>query len=234
MFEEIQIGIAAVEAELVKAGGEDKAKRAPRPRRGFAEHLERIDVVIEPEASPGCEGLDKVLIGEDVSERLDADPAQFRVIVTHRPKYAYKGFYGVLQVPAPAHPIEGGIPTEALLAHIAVAKYADGLLRSTGSRPSLPALASNSIARRRHGWASGLRTAAPAWPTMCWNASNRPNGSLPTRPDFRRSRLGLARPRRHGCGAYARDDSPFGSASPPMVAYRFEDSRGGECVARHL
>jgi transposase len=34
--------------------------------------------------------------------------------------------------------------------------------------------------------------------------------------------------------AYARDDRPFGGAGPPMVAYRFEDSRSGDCVARHL
>lgn len=31
-----------------------------------------------------------------------------------------------------------------------------------------------------------------------------------------------------------RDDRPFGGIGPPMVAYRFEDSRGGECVERHL
>src|ERR1700728_5110881 len=34
--------------------------------------------------------------------------------------------------------------------------------------------------------------------------------------------------------AYARDDRPFGGAGPPMVAYRLEDSRSGNCVARHL
>ena len=34
---------------------------------------------------------------------------------------------GVIQALAPAHIIEGGIPTEALLAQIAVLKYADGL-----------------------------------------------------------------------------------------------------------
>jgi transposase len=33
---------------------------------------------------------------------------------------------------------------------------------------------------------------------------------------------------------YARDDRTFGGSGPPMVAYRFEDSRGGACVARHL
>lgn len=34
--------------------------------------------------------------------------------------------------------------------------------------------------------------------------------------------------------AYARDDRPYGGTTPPMVAYRFEDSRGAHCVARHL
>ena len=33
---------------------------------------------------------------------------------------------------------------------------------------------------------------------------------------------------------YARDDRTFGGAGPPMVAYRFEDSRGGACPERHL
>ena len=53
--------------------------------------------------------------------------AKFRVIVTRRPKYAFKGWEGVIQAPAPAHIIESGLPTEALLAHVAVSKYADGL-----------------------------------------------------------------------------------------------------------
>ncbi|EYR84049.1 transposase IS66 family [Shinella sp. DD12] len=34
--------------------------------------------------------------------------------------------------------------------------------------------------------------------------------------------------------AYARDDRPYGGTSPPMVTYRFEDSRGAQCVARPL
>ncbi|MBV2185676.1 MAG: hypothetical protein KUL88_14170, partial [Rhizobium sp.] len=47
---------------------------------------------------------------------LDVVPAKFRVIVTRRPKYAFKNEDGVIQAAAPAHIIEGGIPTEALLA----------------------------------------------------------------------------------------------------------------------
>ncbi len=86
-----------------------------------------MEIVIEPDGVPGCEKLEKVRIGEDVSERLDVTPAKFRVIVARRPKYAYRGRDGVIQAAAPAHIIAGGIPTEALLAQIMVSKYADGL-----------------------------------------------------------------------------------------------------------
>jgi transposase len=34
--------------------------------------------------------------------------------------------------------------------------------------------------------------------------------------------------------AYARDDRPFGGSGPPMVAYRFDDSRAGSVAADHL
>jgi hypothetical protein len=51
-----------------------------------------------------------------VSERLDVIPAQFRVIVTRRPKYACRACTdGVVQAPAPARLIQAGllrIPTK--------------------------------------------------------------------------------------------------------------------------
>ncbi len=127
VFEEIETGIAAIRAQVNKGRERPEGKRPPRPRKGFAPHLERVEVVIELEELPEHAGKQKVLIGEDVSERLDVVPAKFRVIVTRRPKYAFKNEDGVIQAPAPAHIIEGGIPTEALLAQIAVSKYADGL-----------------------------------------------------------------------------------------------------------
>ena len=67
-------------------------------------------------------------IGEDVSERLDMIPARFKVIVTRRPKYACRDCDGeVAQAPAPARLIEGGLPTEAMVAEVVVSKYADHL-----------------------------------------------------------------------------------------------------------
>ena len=67
-------------------------------------------------------------IGEDLSERLDVVAPKFRVIVTRRPRYACQACReNIVQAPAPARLIAGGIATERLLAGIDVSKYADGL-----------------------------------------------------------------------------------------------------------
>ena len=89
--------------------------------------LPRIEVTLLPDdtACPCCR-VAMTMIGEDKSERLDVIPVQFRVIVTKRPKFACRTCPGtVVQAPAPARLIEGGIPTEALVAQVAVARFAD-------------------------------------------------------------------------------------------------------------
>ena len=65
------------------------------------------------------------VIGEETSRRLDVVPAQFRVIVTHRPKYACRACTdGVVQAPVPERLIKGGLTTEAMVTHMLAAKYA--------------------------------------------------------------------------------------------------------------
>ena len=82
-------------------------------------HLPRFEMVIdiESKACPCCAGA-LHRIGEDVSERLDIIPAQIRLLITRRPKYACRSCEeGVVQAPAPSRLIEGGLPTEATTAH---------------------------------------------------------------------------------------------------------------------
>ena len=79
VFEEIETGIATLKAQVGKGRVSDQM-RSPRPRKALPPHLERVEVVIEPEDLPEHAGKQKVLIGEDVSERLDVIPAKFRVI----------------------------------------------------------------------------------------------------------------------------------------------------------
>jgi len=98
-------------------------------RGALPAYLPRIEVTLTPDdtACPCCRAT-MTVIGEDISKRLDVIPAQFRVIVTKRPKLACRACAGtVVQAPAPARLIEGGIPTEAMVAHVLVARYADHL-----------------------------------------------------------------------------------------------------------
>ena len=88
----------------------------------------RIEEVIALDDNTCDCGCECHMIGEEVSERLDIIPARFRVIMTRRPKYAYRSCEaGITQAPARAHIIAGGMPTEATLAHVIVSKYADHL-----------------------------------------------------------------------------------------------------------
>ena len=129
-LEDLEQAVAAAEAEAEKTDPTLRRARAEKRRTGrgaLPDHLPRVELVIEPDgtACPCCGGTMHV-IGEDRSQRLDVIPAQYQVIVTRRPKYACRRCQeAVVQATAPARLIEGGLPTEQLVAHVVVAKYAD-------------------------------------------------------------------------------------------------------------
>jgi transposase len=76
-----------------------------------------------PAVTVSCTGS-----AEGVAERPDVIPAQFRAILTRRPRYGCRACESaVVQAPALARLIEGGLPTEALVAHLLVGKCADHL-----------------------------------------------------------------------------------------------------------
>ncbi len=118
---------------------------------------------------PGCSGT-LHRIGEDVAERLEIVPTQFRVLVVRRPKYSCRSCEDVVvQAAAPARLIEGGLPTEATVAQVLVSKYADhrvsrtrqrwrcGAVREMRVGPSEPAIRSRlqttaSCCRKERWW----------------------------------------------------------------------------------
>ncbi len=231
-FEEAQTGLAAIESELDRASG-DRPKRAPRPRKGFAAHLERIEDVIEPEIPAEYEGLEKVLIGEDRSERLDVIPPKFRVIVTIRPKYAFRGNDGVIQALAPAHIIESGLPTERLLAHIAVSKYADGLplYRQEAIYLRDGVEVSRSLMAQ---WMGHLGFELQICADYIMERIKQGEKIFADETTLPTLVPGSGKAMKAYLWAYAQDDWTYGGTSPPMVAYRFEDGRSAEYVGRHL
>ena len=135
--DQLQLGLEDAETALAQAEVASEARTGrsgeARPRKtnrgSLPAHLERIEQVVDVEEKtcPCCGGA-LHRIGEDVAERLDVVPTTFRVLVTRRPRYGCRSCESaVVQAPAPARIVEGGIPTEALIAQVLVAKYADHL-----------------------------------------------------------------------------------------------------------
>lgn len=127
--EQVAASAEAGQDETAPEGRVEGARKRRVNRGALPVHLPRVEVVvdIDDKTCPCCKG-DLHQIGEDKSERLDMVPAQFRVVVTRRPKYACRACEnGVLQTEAPARLIEGGLPTEATIVQVLVSKYADHL-----------------------------------------------------------------------------------------------------------
>jgi transposase len=135
-FEDVELAQGVLQAAQDKADATLEASRSRKPsvkrnrnRGALPPHLPRIERVIEPASTLcpcGCGEMAK--IGEDVAQRLDIVPAQLRVLVTRRPRYACRRCSGaVAQAHAPEHVVPGGLPTEALIAHVIVSKFGDHL-----------------------------------------------------------------------------------------------------------
>ena len=116
-------------AAATGAPGRAKADASrPRGRQPLPDHLPRE--VIRHEAAcacPECGGTIFSKLGEDEREVLEYVPSHFKVVVHVRPKLSCRGCETIVQAPMPSLPIERGRPGPALLAHVAVSKYADHL-----------------------------------------------------------------------------------------------------------
>src|ERR671926_125782 len=132
-LEDLEQTAAAAEAAQEEVAARNSTPRPPGVRRrnlgALPAHLPRVEVLVdlEDKSCPCCGGALHV-IGEDASEMLDIVPAVLRVRGIRRPPYACPACEGaVVQPPAPERPVTGGMATEALLAHVLVAKYGDFL-----------------------------------------------------------------------------------------------------------
>ena len=102
----------------------------PREKRGprLPDHLAVVEEVIEPEPVKACPEAWR-RIGEEVSERLDYEPARFLRRRTVRPKYVQRGVLDAVPIvaPLPDSLLERSIVAPGLLAQIVVSKYCDHL-----------------------------------------------------------------------------------------------------------
>src|SRR5207245_2192800 len=182
-------------------------------------HLPHVDVTIEPEDTncPCCRAPMHV-IGKETSQRLDVIPAQFRVIVTHRPKYACRACeQAVVQAPAPERLIKGGLPTEAMVAYVLVAKYAWHLPLY---RHAQMLLAQGLAIKRRVAARSTPSSCSSTIAASCNATDMPPTRALPTQHAARRSRSLSAGPTCDAGSSISPRTAPLRSQAKPSSASR--------------
>lgn len=235
-LEDLETAIATIHAEdeADAPAGNRVIKQRTINRGSLPKHLPRVEEMIEPEslicACGGC--LHR--IGEDVSERLDVIPAQFRVIVTRRPKYACRACTnGIVQAPAAARLIQAGLPTEATVAHVLVSKYADHLPLYRQAQ----IMSRQGIDLDRSTLADWVGRAAfelrPVFDALIADLKRSTKLFMDeTRapvldPGSRKTKTGYF-------WALARDDRPWNGGAPPGVAFTYAPGRGGIHAERIL
>jgi transposase len=227
---------AQEKAEAVINGKSERPDRSRKSNRGqLPAHLPRVERVIEPDNTMcpcGCGPMK--MIGEDVSERLDVIPAQFRVLVTRRPKYACRRCSGaVAQAHAPEHVVPGGLPTEALIAQVIVAKFGDHLpfYRQAGI------YARQGIALDRATLGNWAGRACFHFQPIADHMSK--HLALADRLFMDETTAPVLDPGRHRVKkgyfwAVASDDRGHAGPSPPIVLFRYAPGRGGAYAERFL
>ncbi len=230
-LEDLETAIASGEASVEKADATLAASRsrARKVNRGnLPAHLPREEIVIEPpNATCTCCGGELHVIGEDKSERLDKIPAKYRVIVTRRPKYACRTCErtgadetaGIVQAPAPARLIEGGLPTEALVAGQSQMMAAEGIHIDRSTLAHWVGFAAFELMPVYNRLVAILK------------------GSTKLFADETRCPVldpGRGKTKTGYLWAIARDDRPWGGTDPPAVAYMYAPGRGVEHAVRHL
>jgi transposase len=225
---------AATEATQPPSTQTDSKRRSRPARKPLPEDLPREVVTHLPahNCCPDCGGALRQF-GEDVSEQLERIPASFKVIRHVRPKFACAGCESVVEAPAPARPIDRGLPGPGLLAQVLVSKYAD----------HLPLYRQSQIYAREGvdldrstlaGWvgaASGLLTPLVdeikkhVLAAAKIHADDTPVPVLA--PGNGKTKTGRL-------WTYVRDDRPAGEDTAPAVWFAYSQDRKGEHPRQHL
>ena len=162
---------------------------------------------------------------------LSADPGW---CLTRRPRYGCRSCESaVVQAPAPARIVEGGIPTEALIAQVLVAKYADHLPLYRQAQ----IYARQGVQLDRSTLADWVGRAAWYLRPLRDHVLERLRRSERLFADETTAPVldpGRGRTKTGQLWAYARDDRPWVGSDPPIVAYVYAADRRAERPEAHL
>ncbi len=243
--EQLQLGLEALEQAIAQGDARaekrdpdlrhDRATQRRASRGELPSHLPQVEVTLAPENTncPCCQAA-MVEIGADISKRLDSIPVQYRVIVTRRPKFACRSCPGtVVQMPAAARLIEGGLPTEALVAQVAVARFADHqpLYRQAQGMARQGVMVDRSTLASWMGFAAAEVAPVVERLREMLLASSRIFADETVVPVLD---PGRGRTKQGYFWAIGRDDRPWGSSEPPAVVYSYAPGRAHAHAARLL
>jgi transposase len=232
---EQSLGEQAAKLEAAQPAEEQPAKSPKRNRGSLPEHLPRVEVVVDiADKTCPCCGAPLHAIGEDRAEMLDYVPAQIRVQVIRRPRYGCRACEGaIVQAPAPERPIDAGLATEALVAHVLVNKYADHLPLYRQSQ----IFARQGVELDRSTLCNWIGRACwwlePLYELVLSTVLSSPkvvadDTTLPVLDPGR----GRTKTGRLWC--YAVDNRPWSGPGYPAAAYVYSEDRKGEHPASHL
>ncbi|MDA8230960.1 MAG: IS66 family transposase [Magnetospirillum sp.] len=214
-------------------GDAQPVARRNRTRRPLPEHLPREQVVHDSaDTCPACGGTMRK-VGEDVTEILDYVPGHFRVIRHVRPAYSCRSCEGMVQAPMPSLPIERGLPSAALLAHVLTSKYCDHLplYRQSAIYARDGVDLDRALLAEWVGKAAALvRPLVEAIEAYVMAGAHLHGDDTPVpvlAPGTGKTKTGRL-------WVYLRDERPWAGPAPPAVAYRYSPDRKGERPQGHL
>ena len=225
---------AATEATQAFSTQADSKRRSRPARKPLPEDLPREVVTHLPahNCCPDCGGALRQF-GEDVSEQLERIPASFKVIRHVRPKFACAGCESVVEAPAPARPIDRGLPGPGLLAHVLVSKYGDHLPLYRQSQ----IYAREGVDLDRSTLAGWVGAASELLTPLVHEISKYVLAAVKIHADDTPVPVlapGNGKTKTGRLWTYVRDDRPAGCSTAPAVWFAYSEDRKGEHPRRHL
>jgi transposase len=234
-LEELEAAASEDEAAAEKAATTTQVRAFTRrkpARKPFPAHLPRERVMVPGPTTCSCCGSNRLAkLGEDVTERLEVVPRQWKVVQLVREKFTCRDCEKISQAPAPFSVLPRGFAGPSLLAMILFEKYGQHqpLNRQTEryGREGID-LSVSTLADQVGGCAVLLRPLYELIRTHVF-AGNRVHGDETPVPvlakhETRKGRLWV----------YVRDDKPFAGRAPPAAVFFYSRDRTAQHPESHL
>jgi transposase len=234
-LEELEAAASEDEVTAEKAAATTPVRAFTRrkpARKPFPAHLPRERVVVPGPTTCACCGSSRLAkLGEDVTERLESVPRQWKVVQVVREKFTCRDCEKISQAPAPFSVLPRGLAGPSLLAMILFEKYGQHQpLNRQSERYAREGidLSVSTLADQVGGCAVLLR---PLYRLIHAHvlAGDRVHGDETPVPVLAKHQT-----RKGRLWVYVRDDKPFAGPAPPAAVFFYSRDRTAEHPESHL